>query len=86
MSAPPAPGNRWIEAFADAAWLEDGLSRNTLAAYRRDLALLEAWLASERGVALHEAREADLHGYIAHRHPGSRPSSACAAWFSTWPR
>jgi integrase/recombinase XerD len=76
MSAAPAPGNRWIEAFADAAWLEDGLSRNTLVAYRRDLALLETWLTAERGVALHEAREADLHGYIAHRHPGSRPSSA----------
>ncbi|MCZ2415539.1 MAG: tyrosine-type recombinase/integrase, partial [Burkholderiales bacterium] len=76
MSAAPGRGNRWIDAFADAAWLEDGLSRNTLAAYRRDLALLDAWLAAERGLALHEAGESDLHAYIAHRHPGARPSSA----------
>ena len=33
-----------IDAFADALWLEDGLSANTLAAYRRDLALFAAWL------------------------------------------
>ena len=28
-----------IDPFIDALWLEDGLSRNTLAAYRRDLTL-----------------------------------------------
>ena len=38
----PLPANRWIDAFCDAIWLEDGLSRNTLAAYRRDLATLAA--------------------------------------------
>ncbi|MFZ1498863.1 MAG: site-specific integrase, partial [Giesbergeria sp.] len=26
-----------IDQFADALWLEDGLSRNTLSAYRSDL-------------------------------------------------
>ena len=30
---------RAIDTFVDALWLEDGLSRNTLAAYRRDLTL-----------------------------------------------
>ena len=76
MSAEPKPGNRWIEAFADAIWLEDGLSQNTLAAYRRDLAALEHWLAGHQGVALHAAGEADLHAYIAHRHAASRATSA----------
>ena len=33
-----------IDAFIDALWLEDGLSSNTLAAYRRDLAGYSAWL------------------------------------------
>ena len=28
-----------IDAFIDALWLEEGLSKNTLAAYRRDLEL-----------------------------------------------
>ncbi len=76
MIAAAQPTSRWIEAFGEALWLEDGLSRNTLAAYRRDLELFEGWLLDERGVALHDARESDLHAYIAHRHPGSRPTSA----------
>ena len=32
-----------IDAFADALWLEDGLSQNTLSAYRRDLQALADW-------------------------------------------
>ena len=34
-----------IDQFIDAVWLEDGLARNTLAAYRRDLTLYGQWLA-----------------------------------------
>jgi integrase/recombinase XerD len=33
-----------IDQFIDAIWLQDGLSRNTLEAYRRDLRLFEAFL------------------------------------------
>lgn len=69
-------GLRTIEAFCDAVGLEDGLSRNTLAAYRRDLALFAAWLGSSRQAELEAATEADLRAYIAARHPDSRPSSA----------
>ena len=36
-----------IDTFVDALWLEDGLARNTLAAYRRDLSLYTAWLAGQ---------------------------------------
>jgi hypothetical protein len=36
-----------IDAFIDALWLEEGLSRNTLAAYRRDLTLYATWLANQ---------------------------------------
>ncbi len=73
--AQPEVDARRIEAFCDALWLEDGLSRNTLAAYRRDLAALAAWLADSARAPLHEAGVADLQAYIAARHPGSRPSS-----------
>ena len=31
-------------AFVDALWLEEGLSRNTLESYRRDLAGFSGWL------------------------------------------
>ncbi|HET8868853.1 MAG TPA: site-specific tyrosine recombinase XerD [Aquabacterium sp.] len=66
-----------LDRFVDAIWLEDGLSANTLAAYRRDLQGLGAWLlAHAEGRSLVHAREADLQGYAAARHAGSRPSSA----------
>lgn len=62
-----------IDEFCDSLWLEDGLSKNTLEAYRRDLRLFAHWLASQRpqvaglaGVATH-----DLQGYIAARHQDS---------------
>jgi integrase/recombinase XerD len=64
-----------IDTFIDALWLEEGLSRNTLAAYRRDLALYAQWLA-QRGLELPASSEADLHGYFAFRHAGSKPTSA----------
>jgi integrase/recombinase XerD len=64
-----------IEAFAEALWLEDGLSRNTLAAYRRDLQALGQWLAL-RSRDLSAATSADLQAYIAARHPDSRTTSS----------
>jgi integrase/recombinase XerD len=64
-----------IDAFIDALWLEEGLSRNTLAAYRRDLTLYARWLA-ERGLQLPATTEADLHGYFAARHAVSKATSA----------
>lgn len=56
-----------IDAFIDALWLEDGLARNTLEAYRRDLTLFADWLAA-RGGALDACTEADLLAYFAARH------------------
>ncbi len=56
-----------IDQFCDACWLENGLSKNTLAAYRRDLALLAQWLAQQKVpiADLHRVREADLTAYMA---------------------
>ena len=66
-----------IDRFLDALWIEDGLAANTLAAYRRDLGLYAAWLAAERdGASIEASRESDLLAYIAHRHAGSRATSA----------
>lgn len=64
-----------IDRFIDALWLEDGLSANTLAAYRRDLTLYADWLAREHGRGLDDSREPDLLAYAAWRHAGSRSSS-----------
>ena len=66
-----------IAAFCDAVWLEDGLAKNSLAAYRRDLQGLAAWLAGrEEGVSLDAATESDLLAYIAARHAGARATSS----------
>jgi integrase/recombinase XerD len=65
-----------IERFAQALWIEDGLSANTLAAYRRDLALYTDWLAQQAGRALDASTEADLRGYMAARHADTRATTA----------
>jgi integrase/recombinase XerD len=65
-----------IERFVESLWLEDGLSANTLAAYRRDLSLFVTWLAANTERGLDAAHEADLLAYMAHRHGGSRATSA----------
>ncbi|MGA7984178.1 MAG: site-specific integrase, partial [Burkholderiales bacterium] len=38
-----------LDAFCDALWLEDGLARNSIESYRRDLSLLARWLARRGG-------------------------------------
>ena len=59
-----------IDAFIDALWLEDGLSRNTLAAYRRDLSLYAAWLGDEKQQQrrLDDSDEDTLRAYFEVRH------------------
>jgi integrase/recombinase XerD len=59
-----------LDAFCDALWLEDGLSRNTIAAYRADLEQLQAFLKSR----LVEADEAALFKFLASKK--GRASSA----------
>ena len=64
-----------IEHFVDALWLEEGLSRNTLDAYRRDLTVFGAWMGSH-GKDVLQADEADLNAYFAHRHSQTRATTA----------
>ena len=65
-----------VDAFADALWLEDGLSANTLAAYRRDLALFATWLFVHHQLALNETQEHHLQTYFAERHGQTKATSA----------
>ena len=65
-----------LDEFSDALWLEDGLARNTLESYRRDLSQFAAWLRETRSAGLLEATHADLLAYLAHRFRAkARPSS-----------
>ena len=65
-----------IDRFIDALWIEDGLSNNTLAAYRRDLQLYAEWLAMHGEKALDATRESDLLEYRVARHEGSKATSS----------
>jgi len=62
-----------IDRFLDALWLEDGLSANTLSAYRRDLTLFALSLPS-RGLVT--VTESDLQAYFAARHAETRATTA----------
>ncbi|MDP1692407.1 MAG: site-specific tyrosine recombinase XerD [Burkholderiaceae bacterium] len=70
------PTQALIDRFLDALWIEDGLAANTLVAYRRDLELFATWLACEEAGELSAVREQDLLAYAAHRHAGSKATSA----------
>ncbi|HXC57835.1 MAG TPA: site-specific integrase, partial [Steroidobacteraceae bacterium] len=64
-----------VTRFLDGAWMERGLSSNTLAAYRADLMALSRWLGG-RDVQITKATRADLLGFIAWRvETGARPRS-----------
>ena len=65
-----------IDRFIDALWIEDGLSKQTLAAYRRDLSLYARWLAAQQGKALDATRESDLLAYMSERHAATRATTA----------
>ena len=60
-----------LDAFSDALWLEDGLSKNTLSSYRRDLEQLAAFLEK---TPLVKASEENLFAFLAARR--GRASSA----------
>ena len=65
MKALSEANSRVLDRFSDGLWLSDGLARNTLESYRRDVAQFAAWLESATGVPLLEARDADLQRHLA---------------------
>ena len=65
-----------LEAFIDHLWIEYGLSKNTLNAYRADLVQLDAWL-SHSGSHLLKAQRHDLLGFLSYKvSKGIKASSA----------
>ncbi len=64
-----------LDEFIDRLWLEDGLSRNTLESYRRDLAQFAEWLEKSSEKSLLKAERADIERYLAARFPQVKPRS-----------
>ena len=75
--APPAAPRSLtlIDAFCDALWLEHGLAKNSLEAYRRDLRLFAEWLAARGAPPLDAADEPELTAYVAARGDGRATSA-----------
>ena len=65
MKALPEEGVRLLDRFADGLWLNDGLARNTLESYRRDVRQFAEWLQETAGLGLLEARASDLQRHLA---------------------
>ncbi len=66
-----------IDSFIDALWLEDGLSKNTLAAYRRDLSLYAVWLGGESNARhIDSTAQTDLDAYFSARHSTTKATTA----------
>ena len=74
-----------IEQFTDAMWMERGLSRNTLSAYRNDLAGLAGWLLKQ-GKTLQTARRQDLLAYLSDRVDGGAKPRTTARLLSSMRR
>jgi integrase/recombinase XerD len=75
-----------LDQFCDALWLEDGLSRNTIESYRRDLTLFSAWLGAERGKTLLQAQREDLLAYLAYKFHRKAKARSSARLLSSFKR
>ncbi|MVW72985.1 site-specific tyrosine recombinase XerD [Bordetella sp. 15P40C-2] len=83
MSPTPLNSQADIDAFIDAVWLEDGLAKNTLSAYRRDLTAFAQWLedpaqhaGATQATQLAEVKAEDIQAWFAARHEDSRATTA----------
>ena len=71
-----------IEQFSDALWMEQGLSENTLAAYRNDLAGFALWLAGCSSSLL-RVTESDVQSYLAYRYDQGGKNRSAARLLSS---
>ena len=74
-----APDNATlIDEFCDSLWLEDGLSKNSLDAYRRDMRLFARYLEVTRSGrdSLFDVDSSDIEAYFVARHDDSKATSS----------
>ena len=65
-----------IDQFCDILWLEDGLAKNTVEAYRRDMRLFAEWLHGVGSKDLYQVQYTDISDYVAAKHTTSKATSA----------
>lgn len=69
-------GATFLDTFIDSLWLEDGLARNTLEAYRRDVFQFAQWLLEHRHKTICQVTPDDLRDWFAAQAQTARASSA----------
>jgi integrase/recombinase XerD len=82
--ADPQPADNPIELFLDAIWVEQGLSENTLRAYRSDLQIFHRWLNGRK--PLLEATQDEITALLAHRYQAGMSSRTSARLLSSLKR
>ena len=80
------PDNTLLDEFCDALWLEDGLSRNTLDSYRRDLRQFQAWPEKTHGADLLDATHGELLSYLAYKVAGKAKATSTSRLLSSLKR
>ncbi|MDA0237982.1 MAG: site-specific tyrosine recombinase XerD [Proteobacteria bacterium] len=76
-----------IDYFCDSLWLEDGLSKNTLSSYRRDLCMFTRWLKETQNVTdLLKVTNAHILGYLAYCFDCRKKSRTTARCLSVFKR
>lgn len=72
-----------IDTFLDALWSERGLSKNTLAAYERDLRTFGDWLLKQKKIILIKASQSDIQQYLAWRVTNKTKATTAARLLSS---
>jgi integrase/recombinase XerD len=72
--------NDLIDQFLDAVWVEQGLSENTLSAYRSDLQIFSLWLKDKNLLAVESG---DIAGFLASRYKQGITSRSSARILSS---
>jgi integrase/recombinase XerD len=80
------PNQAFLDEFCDALWLEDGLARNTLESYRRDVRQFGEWLKAHRGIPLVEAGHGDIQAYLGYRYAHKARATSAARLLSSLKR
>jgi len=75
-----------LDQFCDTLWLEDGLARNTLDSYRRDLRQFGAWLERRERKGLVAAQHADIQDYLGYLYARKTRASSAARLLSSLKR